>query len=389
MTKKFNRRAKGEGALFQRTDGRWCATIDLGWQDGRRRRKTYTGATQEEVSGKLLAARAAHASGLPVAPKQQTLKQFLDRWLVECVKPAVRPLTLQQYQQHVKLYLGPALGSHRLEKLAAVQVQAFLNAQLKRGLSPRTVQLSLVILRHALDTAVRWNLVARNVAKLVDAPRVQRPETRPFSPDEAREFVEAIKGKRWELVYLTALTTGLRVGEILALRWRDIDLDHRTLAVVQSVQRIRSDKEGESSKLQFVELKTSRSRRTISIPASLAGALKEHRARQLRARLAVGPKWKDHDLMFSTFIGTPIEKGALHRDFKAILEKAELPKVRIHDLRHSTASLLLAQGTHPRAIMELLGHSRIGVTMDTYAHVMPAMMADVADRMDAILRGGK
>ena len=284
MAKKVNRRALGEGGLLQRNDGRWQATIDL-TESGPRQRKAKAFATEKEASDWLLEQRAKRKAGLPVVFEECTVRQFLDRWLVECVKPAVRPLTLQQYQQHVKLYLGPALGSHRLEKLAPVQVQAFLNSQLKRGLSPRTVQLSLAILRHALDTAVRCNLVARNVAKLVDSPRVRRPETRPLSPDEARKFVDAIKGKRFELVHLTALTTGLRVGELLGLRWRDLDLDRRTLAVVQSVQRIRSDKEGESSKLQFVELKTNRSRRTISIPASLASALKDHRARQLRLAL--------------------------------------------------------------------------------------------------------
>ncbi len=389
------KRGRGEGSIFRRKDGRWSSVLSIGSGNGRRKRKTFYGPTEADVQDQITKAKNDVRLGLPISFDRQSVKEFLDRWLEESVKPSVRPLTHQQYSQHVRLYLSPVLGKFRLSKLLPQHVQALVNQQLKQGLSARTAQLSLAILRHALESAVKWGLVGRNVAKLADSPRVKRPETKPFNPAQARRFREAIKGKRWELAYLTALTLGLREGEVLGLRWHDIDLEKRTLAVNHSIQRIRSEKEGESSKLQFVEVKTNRSRRTISVPASLAAALKEHRTQQLRARLAAGSDWKDHGLVFATSIGTAIEKSNLHRDFKAIIEKAnenvapevKLPSIRFHDLRHSTASLLLVQGIHPRAIMELLGHSRIGVTMDTYAHVMPAMMQDVADKMDAILAG--
>jgi integrase len=297
----------------------------------------------------------------------------------------VRPLTHQQYAQHVRLYLGPALGKHQQSKLSPQHVQAFVNQQLKSGLSPRTAQLSLVILRHALDTAVKWSLVGRNVAKLVDPPQVKRHETKPFTRDEARTFCDAVQGKRWRAAYLTALILGLREGELLGLRWQDVDFDRRTLTVNQTVQRIRSGAEGDGSSLEFCETKTNRSRRTLSLSPSLIAILKAHRVSQSKARLVAGSEWRDLGLVFSTSIGTPIEKSNLFRDFKRMLKDTKLPPVRFHDLRHSTASLLLAQGVHPRAIMELLGHSRIGVTMDTYAHVMPAMLEDVAMKMDAVL----
>ncbi len=430
------KRGPKEGTVFMRSDGRWCGAISLGFRSSGRRKRAYIyGASQGEVLEKLTTRKNDLRLGLPITFEKQTVGQFLNYWLENSVKATLRPLTYQQYKQHVRLYLAPkrelngvvefsglpALGRIQLSKLNPQQVQSFVNHQLKRRiesfrgrggrragqgmegkdkpqtLSPRTVQISFAILRRALGQALKWGLVARNVAKMVDPPRVERPETKPLTPDQARQFVQAIKECRWELIYLTALNLGLRESEVLGLRWNDIDLEKRTLTVNQSVQRIPSEKDGESSKLQLVELKTSRSRRCISIPASLAARLREHRTRQLRARLAAGTAWKDYGLVFTTSIGTAIEKSNLHRDFKGIIEKANessaeeatLPFIRFHDLRHSTASLLLAQGVHPRAIMELLGHSRIGVTMDTYAHVMPAMMQDVADKMDSILANAK
>ena len=379
------KRSAGEGSIFRRADGRWCGILSLGWENGRRKRKSLYGPTAADVQDQITKAKNDLRLGLPVSVDRQTVIEFLDRWLEESVRPNVRPLTHQQYAQHVRLYLGPALGKHQLSKLSPQHVQAFVNQQLKSGLSPRTAQLSLVILRHALDTAVKWSLVGRNVAKLVDPPQVKRHETKPFTRDEARTFCDAVQGKRWRAAYLTALILGLREGELLGLRWQDVDFDRRTLTVNQTVQRIRSGAEGDGSSLEFCETKTNRSRRTLSLSPSLIAILKAHRVSQSKARLVAGSEWRDLGLVFSTSIGTPIEKSNLFRDFKRMLKDTKLPPVRFHDLRHSTASLLLAQGVHPRAIMELLGHSRIGVTMDTYAHVMPAMLEDVAMKMDAVL----
>lgn len=176
----MSKRNAGEGSIFQRSDGRWCAQLDLGWQGGRRVRKYLYGGTAQEVRDALLKARSDKSQGLPVAVERQAVGQFLERWLEDSVKPSVRPLTHEQYHQHVKLYLAPVLGHHRLDKLAPQHVRAFLKEKLEAGLSPRTVQLSLVILRRALGQAVKDGLVARNVAKLVDAPRWKRPEVRPW-----------------------------------------------------------------------------------------------------------------------------------------------------------------------------------------------------------------
>jgi len=391
------RRGRNEGSITERLDGRWEARINLGWQlrpDGKRRRhrKCFYGATRAAVQAQLTAALRDQDQGLPIPTDQQTVREFLGRWLDDSVKPSVKQQTHDQYAQSVRLYLAPddALGKIRLTKLAPADVQRLINAKLKAGLSPRTVQLALVVLRRALDQAVKWSLIARNVAKLVDPPKMVRPKGRPFTPAQAVTFLEAIKGKRLEAVCTLALL-GLRQGELLGLRWQDVDLEKRTVTISQSLQRIgRKHHDGAKRKstLQFVDTKTDRSRRTLALPDFITAALRAYHVRQIERRLAMGRDWHESGLMFTTGIGTPIEPRNLYRDFKLLLAKTELPSIRFHDLRHSAATLLLARGVPMRAIMELLGHSRIGVTMDTYAAVMPEMMREVANTMDVFLGGG-
>jgi integrase len=361
--------------------------LSLGYQHGRRVQKDFYGATEAEVQKLLLDARHEHSRGLPIAPKCQSVREYLDYWLRECVVPAVAPKTFEQYHQHARLYLNPSLGRHQLARLLPEHVQAFVNERLKSGLSPRTVQLSLVILRHALKRAMELGHVARNVAKLVDSPKVRPPEMTWLDSEHARKFLEAARGERLEAVYSVALSLGLREGEALALRWSDIALDQGQLSVRRTLQRAGGERfGGDPSRLVFQEPKTERSRRTLRMPEGLIRTLRRHRARQLQERLAAGCAWMENDLVFSTGIGTPLEPRSLVKDFKRILKKAALPAtIRFHDLRHSSASLLLAQGVPLRAIMELLGHSTIALTANTYSHVMPAMMQDMADKMNALL----
>jgi len=385
---KSRKRGQNEGSTYRRSDGRWVAVLDLGWENGRRKRKSFYGKTAAEVQDQLLTARSDHSRGLPIAIDKENVGQFLDRWLEDSVKPSVRPLTYQQYHQHVRLYIGPALGRLKLSKLTPREVQTFLNGQTKKGLSPRTAQLSLVILRRALQQAVKWSLVGRNVAKLVDSPKVRRPEVKPLDPDQARIFLDAAQGERLEALYSVALSLGLREGEALGLRWCDVDLDKRRLSIRQSLQRVGGKRFGEPGRLQFVEPKTERSRRTLHMPTAIVRALPAHRVRQLQERLLAGSEWKENGLVFTTTIGTPLEPRSAVSDFKRILAKAGLPgSIKFHDLRHSAASLLLAQGVQLRAIMELLGHSTIALTANTYTHLMPSMMEEMADKMDAIIGG--
>jgi integrase len=381
---KSRKRNAGEGSIFERGDGRWCAVLNLGWEGGKRRRKYVYGATAEEVNAGLLKLRSDHAAGLPVAVERQSLEQFLTDWLENSVRPSVRPLTHEIYRNHVKLYLAPLLGHHRLAKLAPQHVRAFIKRKLADGLSPRTIRLSLVVLGRALGQALRDGLIARNVVKLVDLPRVQRFEGKTLSPEQAKSLLGAAKGERLEALYTVALSLGLRMGEALGLRWEDIDLDRRTLTVNRILERIGR---GHGSTLQLVEPKTSRSRRTVNLPDAAGRALKAHRVRQLEERLAAGSAWCDHGLAFPTMKGTPYEPRELHVKFKLLLDKAGLPDIRFHDLRHSAASLMLAQGIPLRSIQEILGHGSIAMTANLYAHVGEQLKRQAADAMDAVLSG--
>lgn len=250
------------------------------------------------------------------------------------------------------MYVKPDLGQIQLEKLTPQHVQHFMNVRLASGLSARTVQYARAVLRCALGQALKWGLVARNVATLVDPPRHKQHEIVPLTLDEIKGFLRAISGHRFEAVFYVAIALGLREGEVLGLRWQDVDLKAATLKVNTSLQRI-------EGKLQLVEPKTARSRRTLPLPENVITMLRAHRVRQLEAQILAGSQWQEFGLVFTSNIGTPLIARNVVRDFHKILRKAGLPHHRFYDLRHSCASLLLAQGIGMRTIMEILGHSQI------------------------------
>ena len=365
------KRGQNEGSIYKRKDGRWVGVISLGYVDRRRKRKAFYGATRREVQERLTATLKATQEGRPIPPEQQTVDQFLGVWLEDCAKPTIRPRTYVRYAEHIRNHISPAIGHIKLAKLTPQHVQALLNDKLAGGLAPATVRYMRAVLRRALNQALKWDVVARNAAALVDVPRVPHHEIKPFTPDQARAFLDAIRGDRFEALYSIALALGLRKGEVLGLRWDDIDLEKGTLTVRSSLQRI-------DGKLTLVEPKSKQSRRTVAMPRTVASALRLHRARQLQERLLAGSRWQDRGLVFPTTIGTPMDTRNLTRHFKRALSEADLPSLRFHDLRHSCASLLLAQGIHPRVVMEILGHSQISLTMNTYSHVIDDLQREAA-----------
>ena len=306
------------------------------------------------------------------------MAEFLDQWLTEVVRPNVRPWTYKGYEVHVRLHLKPFIGHIRLDKLAPLHVQQLLNAKKSEGLSAKSIRYIRGTLRTALNQAVRWELLTRNPASLVDGPRIEHYEIRPFTPDEARAFLAAMRGDRLEALYSVALTMGLRQGEALGLCWKAIDLELGYLRVSHQLQRF----DGET---RLVEPKTARSRRTLALPASIVRSLKEHRERQRAEREAAGDKWTETGLVFTTPTGKPIDATRVSKDFHRHLDRAGLDQRRFHDLRHSCATLLLVQGVSPRVVMEVLGHSQISLTMNTYTHVLPELRRQAADRMDELL----
>jgi len=307
-----------------------------------------------------------------------TVGKFLDQWMIEVVQPSVRPWTYRGYEVHVRLHIKPALGNLALEAVSPRHVQALLNQKLAEGLAPKTVRYIRGTLRTAFKQATRWGLIVRNPVDAVDGPKVERFEIRPFTPDEARQFLSAIRGERLEALYSVALTMGLRQGEALGLRWQDVDLDLGNLRINKQLQRI-------NGKFQLVEPKTPRSRRTLALPASIVVGLREHWNRQLNERSVVGERWEASDLVFTTDRGRPLDGTVVSHHFHRQLDRAGLMQRRFHDLRHSCATLLLVQGVSPRVVMDVLGHSQIALTMNTYTHVLPQLRREAADRMEALI----
>lgn len=371
------KRGNSEGSISKRSDGRWMARLSL--PSGKR--KYFYADTRAEVAQKLAAATRDRDQGLPVMGERLTVGQHLDTWLENSVKPSVRPRTHESYESHVRVHLKPALGKIALAKLSPAQVQAFMNQKLAEGLSPATVLRIRATLRKALNQAMRWELVHRNVATLVDAPKATRPKVEPMTPDEARRFLAAIKGDRLEALYNLVLAIGLRKGEALGLLWEDVDLDRGRVTIRRALQRI-------DRRPQLVETKSERSWRTLPLPQPLIPQLREHRARQNRDRLLAGERWQDWGLVFASKEGTPLDTMNVTHRFQAILEREGLPRQRFHDLRHCCATYLLVQGVDLQVVKETLGHSQISLTADTYAHVMPSLKQDAADRMGELLWGG-
>jgi len=375
-----SRRGQNEGSIHRRTDGRWVAAVTVGWRRGRQQRKYFYGRTRREVQDKLKVALRDQQLGLPVAPERQTVAQFLARWLEHSVKPSVRYSTHASYARLCKKHITPWLGRLELAKLRPQHIQEFMNAKSRDGLSPRTVQYLRAILRRALGQALKWGLVQRNAATLVDPPKVERPQVEPLTPAEARRFLDAVKDHRLEALYSVALALGLRLGEALGLRWQDVDFDRGTLTIRYALQRI-------EGKLRLVEPKTARSRRTIPLPDSTLKSLRAHQERQAQDRALAGTRWQERGFVFASTIGTPLDGRNVTRHFQDTLELLGLPRKRFHDLRHTCASFLLAQGVSARTVMEILGHSQITLTLDTYSHVAPSLLSEAASRMDTLLSG--
>jgi integrase len=371
-----NKRSNGEGSIYQRADGKWTAKISLGYDlvTHKRLRKVVYGRTKQEVRAKLTELLSKTDRGVTVNTRSQSVASFLTHWLNDVAKHKVRQSTYRSYEQIVRNHLIPGLGTYSLVKLTPQVIQSFLNAKAETGISVEHLRR---VLRAALNQAMRWELIVRNPATLVSAPKKAKYEFQYLDVEQSRNFLDAVSQTRHETLFKVAIAVGLRLGEALGLQWADIDFDKRTLTVRHQLQRI-------DGVLKLVEPKTAKARRTIPLPAFAIDSLRSHRAKQLEMSLFNADVWQKSDLVFTSTIGTPADPRNIRRTLYQILEDFDLPKLRFHDLRHTCATLLLAQGTDARTIMETLGHSQITLTMNTYSHVMPQLQRDAADRMDAV-----
>jgi len=374
------RRGRGEGSVYQRaSDGLWVAVLDLGIVGGKRRRKPFYGKTKREALAKLQAAQAQHAHGQPAAPERETVASFLERWLETTARASVAPRTYERFRQTICGHLVPALGRVRLSRLTPLDVQEYLNAKLASGLSPRTVAYRRAVLRAALNDAMACRLVARNAAALADPPKQVKRERRYLTPAEARQLLASIAGHKLEPLIVTALGLGLRLGELLGLRWADIDEAAGAVTPRYQVQRLRGQG------LVMRELETATSARPIPLPEVVGEALRKQRARVAEMRLAAGPLWKGHGLVFPSSVGTPQEPRNVERAWHRLRREIGMEWLGLHGLRHGLAALLAARGVHPRVAMEILRHSQFSLTMETYTAIAPDLAQGAAGEIDAVL----
>ncbi|MFE7566112.1 tyrosine-type recombinase/integrase [Streptomyces sp. NPDC057539] len=401
-------RASGDGTVYQRKDSRWEAAGYVLAPGNTRRRVRVYGTTRKEALAKLTEKIAASNRGLPVPSAQGSVAAYLTYWLENVAVHHLRENTHTRYTACVNRYLIPCLGKKKLTKLTAKDIRTWLN-QLRttcqccahgidarrdkprccatgqcchKLLSPLTLTYIHSVLKSALEHAVREEEIPRNVARNVrtGTPRPRRFE--PLTADEARQFLTAARRHRLHALIELALHTGLRKGELLGLRWEDLDLEQGTAAVRRTLQRT------STGGLTTLPTKTRASERRIALPARCLQSLKHHLEQQReRKREATGTTWQDDGHVFTTPQGGPIDPTNLSRAFNTLLRKAGLRRIRFHDLRHSTATLLLEQGVELVVIKELLGHAHIGVTATVYAHVRLRLQRDAIDTLSAALGG--
>lgn len=307
------------------------------------------------------------------------LNEYLDRWL-KTQKVAAR--TFEDYKNYLRLHVRPTLGKKKLATLRPLDIQGMVDKMREKGLSPRTIQQAHEILKRALNQAVDWEILLKNPARKTKLPKQVRKEMQSLTPEQANKFLDACEGTRFGLVFHLALVSGMRPEEYLALRWTDLDFKKNTVTIQQVIVWYRWKKGWE-----FAEPKTQKSRRTIPLPAYLMQKFQEHRREQLEYLMKHRDKYQNkYNLVFMSEVGTPVSLHNLERrHYKPLLEKAELPDIRLYDLRHSCATLLLVAGENPKVVAERLGHSNIVLTLQTYTHVLPTMQQAATDRLEGIL----
>jgi integrase len=374
------KRGNGEGTTpYKRKNGLWCVQYTVYTAEGRKR-KTLYGKTRQEAATKLAKALSDREDGLVFDDGGLTVGTYLDRWLDGSVRGSVRRSTFDRYEIAVRVHIKPALGRLKLKQLTPTHVAAFYQERLAAGSAPASVNKLHVTLHKTLDQAVKWHMIPHNVAEVVKAPRPAPEEIRPLDREQTKVFLKTARGERFEALYMLAVTTGLRQGELLSLKWEDVDLENGLIRVRRTLTR-------HKGRLFLGEPKSKRSRRTVRLTEVAVEALEGHLARQMEQIERLGDLYEDQRLVFATQRGTLVNPTNLRRrSFAPLLEKAKLPTIRFHDLRHTCATLLLSSNVNPKIVSEMLGHSSIAITLHTYSHVLPNMQGSAARALEDALR---
>jgi integrase len=375
-----HKRGNGEGSIYRReVDGRWIGSLVVGFTStGRQRRKTVSAKTRREAVAKLTQLQRDIAGGLQVAEESVTLTQLVTRWYEDVLRHQVQESAASNYFSIARNHLLPTLGKKKLSDLMTVHVDHLLARKIEEGLAPSTVRRVRSVLAQALDQAMRWGYINRNVATLSRSPKVPRVEGRTLTPDQARNFLDVLKGHRNEALYALMLSTGLRRGEALGLKWTDLDESEGVLRVTRQLHRA-------SAGLVLVDTKTALSRRSVNLATPMIDLLKTRRDLQKIEFERLEEQAVSFEFIFTSEVGTPLDPRNLLREFKGLCKKAGLGDWHVHELRHSAASLMLAQGVPLRVVSRVLGHASIRMTADVYGHVLAPDRASAAEAIGAVL----
>ena len=367
----------------------WTAIVDVPrGEDNKRKQQWFNGfRTKKEAEQKLTEVLGSLRGGTFVEPSKQTVGAFMDEWLT-AIGPTIRPSTFRSYSMNVRCHITPRFGSTPLQNLTASAINALYGDLLatgrvvgKGGLSPQTVHYVHVLLRKALAAAVKWNRLPKNPADSAEPPRQRQARTiNTWTAAELRAFLARAGSDRLYAAFHLLGSTGLRRGEALGLHWRDIDLDGGTLAVTTTLLAVRGE-------VSWGEPKTAKGRRSVALDRGTIEVLRQHRTRQLEERLAWGGAYANEDIVFTRENGSAVHPDLFSQLFNRLVRDSELPRIRLHDLRHTHATLALQAGVHPKVVSERLGHAGIGITLDTYSHAIPAMEIDAAERVAALVAG--
>jgi integrase len=379
-----------KGHVRERGKGNWYAVIDV--RDpatGKRKRKWHsleaTGKREAQIACASLI--SAINSGTYLEPDKMTLADFLTKWL-EHIKPNVSPRTHERYSEIANKNIVPLIGGAILTKLKPVQISSAYGKALESGrrdgnggLSARTVHHIHRVLKQALSQAVKWQLLLRNPVDAVDPPKVERHRMNTYDMAQTAALLDAVRNTRLFVPAMLAVLCGLRRGEIAALRWRSVDLANAQLAVVESAEQM-------NGSVRLKETKSGRSR-TVAMTATVVEELKAHRLKQAQDMFKLGVRLTDDGFVAALEDGSPMQPTFLTHEWVKVIKGTTLPRIRFHDLRHAHATHMLASGIHPKVASERLGHSKVGITLDLYSHVMPGMQEDAAAKMDAALKAAQ
>lgn len=393
--RKTTRSAHGVGTIRQRSNGSWEARYTIGRDagTGKQIQKSVYGKTQAEVRKKLSQITAALDEGVYTEPTKLTVSAWLDIWVKDFLG-SVKDTTVRSYKDNIRLHIKPAIGAISIQSLNAHTIQGFYNGlatgkeangksqNSKKGLSAKSIKNIHGILHRALKQAVLLGYIKSNPSEACTLPKVIKKEMKILTEDEIPTFLNALKDHKNGDMFLIYLLTGMRRGELLGLAWKNVDFENETILIQKQMQRERVA----GGKLRLVTLKNGKQRR-IAPATTVFKTLKKHRAKQNEKRLLTGAMWNDNGLVFCNDVGNPLDADAVYQSFKRMLAKNNLSNIRLHDLRHTTATLMIQNGDSIKNVQETLGHHTAAFTLDVYGHVTEKMQKESAERMEGFLKG--